>query len=270
MSRKNNYTKLDHTFVVCAYKESKYLRKCIDSLLKQQDKEHILIATATINDYIRDVADEYGIRLYENPAEPGIAGDWNFAYAQADTPLVTIAHQDDIYDSDYLQSMLDAFNSVSNPILAHSAYYEIRNGKKVYTNRLLRIKKMLLLPQVPKIFWNSVFLRRRSLSLGCAICCPSVTYVKDRLPEEPFETGCKADLDWQAWERFSKLKGAFCYVSRPIMGHRVHEESETSHVIGENNGRTSEDYEMYRRFWPKPIADILIKFYEKGQDSNSL
>jgi hypothetical protein len=54
------------------------------------------------------------------------------------------------------------------------------------------------------------------------------------------------------------------------MGHRVHEESETSNVIGEGTGRTSEDYEMYRKFWPKWIADVLIKFYAKGQDSNKL
>ena len=270
MSSKNNYSAADHTFVVCAYKESKYLKKCIESLIGQQDRKRILIATSTPNEYIREAAKEYGIKLYENNAKPGIAGDWNFAYAQAVTPLVTIAHQDDIYDADYLSSMLEAINSARNPILAHSAYYEIRNGKRVYTNRLLRVKKLLLLPLVPRIFWNSIFLRRRSLSLGCAICCPSVTYVKDRLPKEPFETGCKADLDWQAWEKYSKLKGAFCYVKRPVMGHRVHEESETSHVIGENQGRTAEDYEMYRRFWPRPIANILIKAYAKGQDSNTL
>ena len=77
-------------------------------------------------------------------------------------------------------------------------------------------------------------------------------------------------MDWQAWEKYSKLKGAFCYVSRPVMGHRVHEGSETSNVIGEENGRTPEDYLMYRKFWPKFIADILIKQYEKGQKSNKL
>ena len=82
--------------------------------------------------------------------------------------------------------------------------------------------------------------------------------------------GCKADLDWQAWEKYSKLKGAFCYIKKPIMGHRVHEESETSNVIGDGGGRTGEDYDMYRKFWPKWIADILIKFYAKGQDSNTL
>lgn len=270
MEKQINYTAEDHTFVICAYKESPYLKKNIQSLLRQSVKSRIIMATSTPNRFIEEIAGQFSIPLYVNDAESGIATDWNFAYARANTALVTISHQDDIYDSGYLESILKALNSVKRPILAHTAYYEIRNGARVYSNRLLRIKKLMLMPLIPKVMWNSVFWRRRSLSLGCAICCPSVTYVKDRLPEEPFETGCRAALDWQAWERYSRLKGAFCYISRPMMGHRVHEESETSNVIGKENGRTPEDYTMYRRFWPKFIADRLIKFYEKGQSSNQL
>ncbi len=264
------YTENDHTFAICAYKESAYLEKCIKSVISQNKKSNIIIATSTPNDHINKLAEKYNIKVYVNDAKPNIAADWNFAYSNADTKLVTITHQDDIYDNDYLELVLNAFNHSKNPIIAHTAYYEIRNGKKVYSNRLLRIKKLMLLPVLPKFTWKSIFLRRRSLSLGCAICCPSVTYVKDRLPKEPFEVGNRADLDWQAWEKYSKLKGEFCYIPKPVMGHRVHEESETSNVIGNDNGRTPEDYEMYRKFWPKFIADILIKFYEKGQKSNDL
>lgn len=264
------YTGKDHTFAVCAYKESPYLEKCIGSLLKQRVKSNIIMTTSTPSEYLERIAKKYDLQLYVNEEKPDIARDWNFGIGKVNTPLVTIAHQDDIYDKDYLEQILKAINKAKDPILAHSAYYEIREGKKVYSNKLLRIKKLMLLPLITTFTWNSIFLRRRSLSLGCAICCPSVTYVKDRLPEEPFQVGCKADLDWQAWEKYSKLKGAFCYVKNPIMGHRVHEGSETSNVIGEGQGRTGEDYEMYRKFWPKWIADILIKFYAKGQDSNTL
>lgn len=264
------YSAKDHTFVICAYKESEYLEQCIRSLLKQNEKGQIIMATSTPNSHIEALARKYKLELYINHEAPGIASDWNFALKQVKTPLATIAHQDDIYDKDYVEHVLTALNKTKNPILTHSAYYEIRDGKKVYSNKLLRIKKLMLMPLIPSFTWNSKFLRRRSLSLGCAICCPSVTYVLDRFPEDPFEVGCKADLDWQAWEKYSKEKGAFCYIKKPIMGHRVHQESETSNVIGDGGGRTGEDYEMYRKFWPKFIADILIKFYAKGQDSNSL
>lgn len=264
------FSESDHTFAICAYKESAYLENCIKSLVRQNLKSKIIMATSTDNEYIRGLASKYDIELFINDAPSGIATDWNFAYGKTDTALVTIAHQDDVYDKEYLERVLAAANAKKNPILVHTSYYEIRDGKKVYSNKLLKIKKLLLLPCIPKFTWNSKFIRRRSLSMGCAICCPSVTFVRDRLPAEPFEVGCKADLDWQAWEKYSKLKGAFCYVTKPSMGHRVHEESETSNVIGEGDGRTAEDYEMYCKFWPKWIAKILVGQYKKGQKSNSL
>ena len=103
MKQKNNFTARDHTFVICAYKESKYLKNCIRSLENQTVKSHILIETSTGNAYIRGLAEQYHISLYENDAPSGIATDWNFAYRQAHTKLVTIAHQDDIYNPNYLE-----------------------------------------------------------------------------------------------------------------------------------------------------------------------
>ncbi len=268
--RPNNYTGENHTFVICAYKESPYLKNCIRSLLNQTVKSRIIMATSTPNAHIKRLAQMYSIPLYINSEPSGIATDWNFAYRQANTKLVTIAHQDDIYNPSYLEEILAALNKAKNPILAHTAYYEIRNKQPIYKNRLLTVKKVLLLPFVTRLTWNSIFLRRRSLAFGCGICCPSVTYVKTRLPEKPFKVGCKANLDWEAWECYSKLPGAFCYVPKPMMGHRVHEDSETSHVIGENNGRSAEDYAMYQKFWPDFMAKFLMHFYKKGQESNQL
>ncbi len=42
------------------------------------------------------------------------------------------------------------------------------------------------------------------------------------------------------------------------MGHRIHEESETSATINET-GRYDEDLEMFRKFWPDFIAKRLCK-----------
>lgn len=43
----------NHTFVICAYKESKYLEECIESLEKQIVKSNIIMCTSTPNDYIK-------------------------------------------------------------------------------------------------------------------------------------------------------------------------------------------------------------------------
>ena len=84
-----------HTFAVCAYGESPYLEECVQSLLAQKVRTRILIATSTPNSYIYGIGEKYGIPVHINHGEKGLAGDWNFAYSCATTPLVTLAHQDD-------------------------------------------------------------------------------------------------------------------------------------------------------------------------------
>ena len=61
------------------------------------------MATSTPNEWIQGLAEKYEIPLYINTGEGGIAQDWNFAYRQAKTDYITIAHQDDIYEPNYLK-----------------------------------------------------------------------------------------------------------------------------------------------------------------------
>ena len=102
-NKRNKYTADNHTFVICAYGQSRFLEECILSLLHQNEKSTLLIATSTINPYIENMARKYGIPLCINPISAGIASDWNYAYTQADSKLVTIVHQDDIYLPEYLE-----------------------------------------------------------------------------------------------------------------------------------------------------------------------
>ena len=54
LKKKREVKMNDHTFAICAYKESPYLEECIKSLKNQTIKSNILIATSTPNDYIRN------------------------------------------------------------------------------------------------------------------------------------------------------------------------------------------------------------------------
>ncbi len=260
---------MTHTFAICAYKESSYLEDCIKSVLKQKVKSNILIATSTPNEHIKGLAEKYGLPLYINEGEKGITGDWNFAYSCADTDLITITHQDDIYLPAYTEELLKAVDRCKDPIIYFTDYMELRDGKKVTTNKLLKIKRIMLMPLIPGFARRSRFIRRRVLSMGNPICCPSVTFYRKTCGEKPFDSGFKASCDWQAWEKLSKLKGSFYYRAKPLMCHRIHEESETSHVLSDT-GRTSEDLQMYEKFWPKPIANFLAKKYSKSEESNNL
>ena len=98
----------------------------------------------------------------------------------------------------------------------------------------------------------------------------SFSYVCKREFTKPvFRVHFRSNEDWEAWERLSRLKGDFLYDSTIQMGHRIHEESETSVIIGDN-ARSKEDYEMFCKFWPKCIAKFLSNFYAKSEKSNKI
>lgn len=270
------YTASDHTFVVCAYGESPYLRECLTSLVSQVVRTHLLIATSTPNDWISDVAKEFAVRIVVNDGGPGIAHDWNCALSHVRTPLATIAHQDDTYDEHYTDALLSYCNRAEKPLLFFTDYGEIRMGTSsgkegviADDTSMLRIKRIMLAPLKRERRWGSIRWRRRLMSIGSPICCPSVTYCLPNLPKPVFHDGMRGGLDWDAWERISKLEGDFIYAPRILMHHRIHEESETSALI-KDDIRAKEDYEMFCRFWPRPLARLINAMYGLSLRSNAL
>jgi len=258
-----------HTFAICAYKESPYLEDCIRSLKAQTEHSEIILSTSTPNPYIEGLCEKYGIPLYVNEGEKGITQDWNSALTRVSTPVVTIAHQDDVYFPDYVKELKALALKSSRPLIFFSDYSELRNGEYVHDNRLLRVKRLMLLPLRFPPFRGSRFVRRRILSMGSPICCPSVAFFRENLPEVIFRNHFRTNEDWEAWEMISKLKGRFLYCSRPLMAHRIHEGSETTAAIRET-GRFGEDLEMFRKFWPESIARILCRVYGTSEKSNQV
>lgn len=259
-----------HTFVVLAYKESEYLESCIQSVLNQSVNSNILIATSTPNKFIKKIAKKYNLEVIENP-DPGkgIGYDFDFAISCGKTKLVTVAHQDDIYEYDYAKKVIEYYNKYSDALIINTGYYEIKNNKKIYNNLNLNIKKILLLPLKLRPLAGTKIIKRMPLRFGCSICCPSVTFVKDKTGCEVFKSDMKCDIDWLAWERLSRQKGKFIYIKDQLMGHRVHNESTTTEIIKENI-RTKEDYQMFCKFWPKPIAKLINCFYKNSEKSNEV
>ena len=258
-----------HTFAVCAYQESPYLEECLRSLQKQTIATNIIVVTSTPNDHIRGLCEKYCLPLYVNPGEGGITQDWNYAYRTAPTPYVTIAHQDDVYHSRYTENMFRMIEKSGRPLIFFTDYAEYRDGSIVSSNRLLRIKRIMLAPLLIKPFRSSIFVRRRILSMGSPICCPSVTFIKPSLGDFAFENHFRADEDWEAWEKISRMKGDFLFCRKPLMLHRIHVDSETTRILSDNK-RGEEDLYMFRKFWPEPVAMGLTRVYGSSEKSNQL
>lgn len=257
-----------HTFVVLAYQESPFLENCLKSVTNQSYPSQVIIATTTPNDHIDKLAKKYNLEVIKG-SHTNIGGDFDFAVNSANTPLITVAHQDDIYEKNYSQKIVDAFQKYPKSSIIFTDYFEIRGKKRVYNNNNLKIKRILLIPARLKGSLKSKFSKRSIIKFGNAISCPTVAFVIKNCPKEIFNSHYKCDCDWHAWEKLSKRNGTFTFISEPLMGHRISKNSTTTNII--NQGiRTKEDYEIFCRFWPTPVAKLFTKIYQKSEKSNNL
>ncbi len=258
-----------HTFVVLAYKESKDLENCVKSVLNQKYKSDVVIATSTPNKYIDKISKKYNLKVIVNPEKKGIAYDFNFAVNCVDSSLITIAHQDDIYESDYSKEIVEAYKKNKNSSIIFTDYYELRGKDKVYNNPNLKIKRILLLPLKLRFLGRFKHFKRDVLRYGNSICCPAVTFVKKNVPKDLFICDLTCNVDWFTWEKLSKLDSSFVFISKNLMGHRISEVTTTTSII--NSGvRTKEDLYMFKKFWPGFIAKFINKFYKKAEKSNNV
>ena len=266
---------VEHTFVICAYKESKYLEECIRSLKSQKLNSYIKLATATPCEYLDEICSRYNIEYCVRNGKPGIADDWNYAYSIADTDYVTITHQDDVYYSQYSKQVVDHICGQENVLVTFTDYSEIKNGKEMIGGLNLYIKRLLLVP-IRNNRKNDISWRKRfAIMFGNAIGCPSVTYNKkaiNRLLEEEgreqlFLDHFRSNLDWELWEWLSRKKGRFVFIPKILMGHRIHEDSETTAAIKDKE-RGREDFEMFCKFWPVWFAKFITGAYANSEKNN--
>ncbi|MGM0138972.1 hypothetical protein IGI65_001423 [Enterococcus sp. DIV0755b] len=253
----------DHTFVICAYKESEYLEDCIRSLKRQSLKSKIIMYSSTPNNFIKTLGEKYEIPFYTK-AGGGIGKDWNNALSFITTKYVTIAHQDDVYLNHYLKNIMEKIDE--DTLIAYSDYKEWKDGEVIAKNLNLKIKRLML--NAIDLFPKNKVWRLRILAFGNPICCPAVTYNLDKINPFKFNETLRVSLDWLAWYEISKMEGKFQFINKDLMYHRIHEDSETTNTISDNT-RTKEDILMYRKFWPRSVANLLIKFYAKSQTTNN-
>ena len=271
-----------HSFVICAYGDSPYLEKCIESLKNQTVSSVIKLTTSTPSDYIRDLCSKYDVGYNIRTGTPSIGNDWNEALRIADTRYATIVHQDDVYEPDYAKKVITAARNTNRitgvePQIVFTDYSELVNGIKYAKRRNLIIKRILLLSLRLRKLQGFRWAKRNAIRFGNAICCPTVTYniqyIRKLLAEagrtELFSNDFRSNLDWEAWEWLSVRKGAFVYLPEILAAHRIHEDSETTRII-QDNDRTREDMVLFSRLWPQGIAALISRLYKKSEDTNNV
>lgn len=260
---------MDHTFVIPVYRAAPNLGALLATLRAQRgESSEIVLTSSTPSPELAEFARRHGLPLRLNPERMDIATDWNFALAAARAPLVTLAHQDDLFAPDYVIQLAAALRRHPQAVIAFSNYCEhIPQGARP-TNLNLRIKRAL----TRRAFGLREYLseprdKLRLLSLGNPICCPSVMFNRTTLGAFRFPPGLQTNLDWMAWLELARRPGGFVYVREPLVSKGVHPASATTLTIA-NRAREQEDRALFEAIWPRPVAAVLATVYRLGYLAN--
>jgi glycosyltransferase involved in cell wall biosynthesis len=253
----------DHMFVVPAFGEPRWIERCLQSIEAQTLTSRTLITTSTPSAHLSRAAARFGVPPVVNPVSAGIAADWNFALTQADTEWITIAHQDDWYEPDYLAACMATAKQRSDTVLAFTASRETLEGSDVpvantYVKRLICTLAFLMTPAIA-----SPVRKRLLLSFGNPVPCASVMLNRRALPAFRFPAGWTSNLDWRAWLDLAGQPGAFVYVRRPLVQRTLHAGAATSRGLDD---RAREDRLMFTELWPGPIARALNRIYAASRN----
>lgn len=258
---------LNHTFAICAYKDSPYLEMCIISIKSQKSKSKVILCTSTPSKYIYNLSEKYNIPLYVRNGVSDIREDWNFAYNYADTDYVTIAHQDDVYHPDYTTDIFTEINKNSNSVtIVITDYLPLKHNNSKKKDINCYIRRFIRMPLKIRVLSDKKIIKKGILSLGNSICCPTVMYNKSELGNSVFTSKLKFNIDWDTFYKLSLLPGRFLYIDKPLVMYRIHNNATTMSFI-ENKGRYVEDEIMFKKFWPEWIVKILMKFYIRAYDT---
>ncbi len=260
---------MDHTFVVPVYGPAPNLAALLGSLQAQEPTAgNIILTTSTPSPALEDLARHFGVSLRINPQRLDIAADWNFALGSATTDLVTLAHQDDLYEPAYCVRVSALLERHPEAVLGFCDYREHTPGGPRAANLNLRIKRALC----QRAFRGRELVSARAdkvrlLSLGNPICCPSVMLVRTRLPTFSFPSGYQTNLDWSAWLELAGRPGGFAYLPEALVSKGVHPGSETTATIA-SRAREREDRMIFEGLWPAPVARSLAWVYKLGYRAN--
>ncbi|MBW3565827.1 MAG: glycosyltransferase [Acidobacteria bacterium] len=213
------------------YNGERFLDRTLRSLLEQSVPPDEIIClddgSTDRSTSIVTLLDDPSIRLIRNPRRLGLAGNWNRALELAeDFDFLTIAHQDDIYERDYLEKVTGALSTHPSAFIAHTKATVIDEADRVVTLSATRYKDKFW-PHEPLVE-RGVDEELRLLIRGDYIFCPSVTFRTSALTTiGTFDERFEFVPDWDFWLRGLFEGFTIVGVNERLIRYRSHPQSAT-------------------------------------------
>jgi glycosyltransferase involved in cell wall biosynthesis len=211
------------TFAVPCRNAGPHLRPLLESLLAQsrQDFELLLVDDASTDGSVGRAQDVAGARLrtVANERPLGLAGNFARCAELVQTPFFCLAHQDDVYERDYLARLLALLDARADAAIAHCAATAIDDAGAPLAAPAERYKRRLA-ARAAAADRRGLY---RRLYAGNFVCCPSVLYRTAAFRAAGgFDGKLSFALDWELWFRMLRGGGTFAWVEEPLVRYRRH------------------------------------------------
>ncbi len=232
------------TFAIPCRDAGPHLRPLLQSLLQQSrtDYELLLVDDASTDgspQLARAVAGER-LRVVHNDRPLGLAGNFARCVEHTTTPFLCIAHQDDVYDQDYLATLVPLLQADRAAAIAHCPARAIDNRGRAIRSAA-EARKQRVVAAAAKTDRAG---RYRLLFRGNFICCPSVLYRTATLRAVGgFDQRLQFALDWDLWFRLLAKGHDLATAPRPLLQYRRHERA-ASHSQTRSLGRFAEELQV--------------------------
>ena len=219
------------TIAIPFYKGQAYLRRAIDSVLRQTSTHWQLIVCddgpeAGTAELVAAFADPR-IRYRTNERNLGMAGNWNRCLDAAETDLVNLLHNDDELLPNYVSDMLAAARQHPEAAAFFCRAKVIDAEGRDTFSFVDRVKRFL----EPRMSGPMVLHGRaavEALMHGDFIMCPTVCYRKSRLPAERFDPAWRQVLDLDFFTRVLLAGGTMVGLPDVAYAYRRHAENATA------------------------------------------
>jgi glycosyltransferase involved in cell wall biosynthesis len=219
------------TVAIPFYKGQAYLRRAIESVLRQTSPDwRLIVCDDGPEPGTADLVTSFGdprVRYLKNERNLGMAGNWNRCLDAADTDLVNLLHNDDELLPDYVGEMLRAGSAFPDAAAVFCRAKVIdADGRETFS--LVDYVKRFLQPkgEGPQVLHGKAAVE--ALMHGDFIMCPTVCYRRSRLPAERFRPEWRQVLDLDFFTRILLDGGTMVGLPAVAYAYRRHAENATA------------------------------------------
>jgi glycosyltransferase involved in cell wall biosynthesis len=250
-----NQTSLPLTVLVPNYNGARFVERTLQSLVNQSTSDfEVQVWDDGSSDNSADIAVSFvqsrsNWQLFKKD-NVGIGANWNRAIVNVKTPLFTLLHCDDEYDSGYVAEMVALMQRFPDAGIGHCAAVAIDEHSAPIYSALEAYKLASFFPEAE--FSTAAQQAFSHLQTGNFINCPSVIYRTAVVRQlGVFDIRLQHCLDWEYWFRLTLADIPIVATRQALFRYRRHE-----------NNASRANARLLRRY--REEVDLLMQVHEQG------